>query len=126
MNRHCKRGARGFTLMEVLITMLLLSVGLLGVAALTGRIMHGNYLSKNITTATVIAETRLEDIRRAGYAAAAAGNVTDAVTMDGVPFSRLTSIAADSPVANTKTVTVTVSWDAGAQSVTLDTILAQQ
>lgn len=125
MNRHCKRGARGFTLIEVLITMLLLSVGLLGVAALTGRIMHGNYLSKNITTATVIAETRLEDIRRAGYAAAAAGTITDAVTMDGIPFSRVTSIAAG-PVTNTKSITVTVSWASGAQSVVLDTILAEQ
>jgi type IV pilus assembly protein PilV len=108
--------------------MVVLSVGLLGVAGLTLSIRAGNSYSRNVTTATIIAQQRLEQAQRVGYVNT---NTTtfpatvESVLMGGVTYSRLTTISDNMPVAKTKTVAVQVSWDSGVRSVTLSTILAE-
>ena len=52
----------GFTLIEVLITIVILSVGLLGMASLTTGIINGNAFSKNASTATTLAQDKMEEI----------------------------------------------------------------
>ncbi len=119
------RQQSGFTLLEILVAMIVLSVGLLGIAGLTVSIIQGNAYSKNVSTATVIAEARLEDMRRAGYANTGSFSAgPDNVSMGGVSFSRTTSVTSG-PISNTQTIAVTVSWGGGAHSITLNTILAQ-
>ena len=128
------RRQAGFTLIEIFIAILLLTVGLLGTAALTTGVVRGNIGSRNMTSATAIAETCLEENRRVGYANAGTvptggtnncvtGNTT--VVSGGVSFTRNLSI--DSSVSNIKTLTVTVSWSEGAvgsKSITLKTVMA--
>jgi type IV pilus assembly protein PilV len=125
---------KGFTLIEVFIAIFLLTVSLLGTAALTTGVIRGNKASRNMTTATALAESCLEENRRVGYSSAGAvpaggsnscvsGTVT--VSSGGVAFTRTLTI--DSSVANIKTLTVAVSWSEGAvgtKSVSLVTILA--
>lgn len=125
---------QGFTLLEIFIAILLLTVGLLGTAALTTGVVRGNLDSRLLTTATTIAQTCLEENRRVGYASAGAvptggsnnclsGNAT--VIMNGVSFTR--NLAINSSVTNIKTLTVTVTWSEGAvgsKSITLKTIMA--
>jgi type IV pilus assembly protein PilV len=124
----------GFTLIEVLIAIFLLTVGLLGTAALTTGVIRGNNASRNMTTATALAESCLEENRRVGYASAGAVPAggsnscvsgTATVSSGGVAFTRTLTI--DTSVANIKTLTVAVSWSEGAvgtKSVSLVTILA--
>jgi len=115
-------------MLEIIIAMLILTGGLLGVAGLTIGTIKGNLYSKNVTTATVIAQDRLEDIQRAGYVDATTTNFSagpNNVSMGGVTFSRTTIINDDTPAANMKEVTVTTSWNNNAKSVVLSTILAQ-
>jgi prepilin-type N-terminal cleavage/methylation domain-containing protein len=121
----------GFTLLELLVTMLILTIGLLGTAGLTTAIIRGNSFNKNITSATAVAQTQLEAIQRAGYTGAVINDVSgpfksaDSVSVGGIPFTRTTGIATAS---NTKTVTVTVSWNESnnvLRSVTLQTSVAQ-
>jgi type IV pilus assembly protein PilV len=122
---------RGFTLIEVLVTALLLTVGLLGTLGLTTGVIRGNFFSKNITSATAIAESQLEAVQNRGYVNATSANfpaAAVAVTMGNVNFARTTTITNDSPSANMKTISVTVSWaetNNAARSVSLQTILAQ-
>jgi prepilin-type N-terminal cleavage/methylation domain-containing protein len=128
------RKQAGFTLIEIFIAILLLTIGLLGTAALTTGVVRGNIGSRNMTTATAIAETCLEENRRVGYTnvgTVPAGGTNNCVTgsttvtSGGRSFTRNLSI--DSSVSNIKTLTVTVSWSEGAvgsKSVTLTTIMA--
>ncbi len=67
MRRLHNNNNSGFTLMEVLVAMLILSVGLLGMAALITGIINSNKLSNRISTATVLAQDKMEEIRRVGY-----------------------------------------------------------
>ena len=122
---------RGFTLIEVLVTALILTIGLLGTLGLATGIIRGNFFSKNITSATAIAQTQLEAVQNKGYANATTANFPTAaatITMGSVSFSRTTTITNDSPSTNMKTVSVTVAWNEtnnAARSVSLQTILAQ-
>jgi len=124
----------GFTLIETFIAIVLLTVGLLGTAALTTGVVRGNLASKNMTSATAIAQSCFQENRRVGYSSAGAvpaggsnscvtGNAT--VTAGGVSFTR--NLAIDTSVANVKTLTVTVSWSegaTGAKSIVLKTVMA--
>jgi len=119
----------GFTLLEVLVAIVILTIGLLGTAGLTTGVIRGNHFSKNVTSATAAAQTKLEAIKSGGYVYATAVNFpSDAVTMGGMTFTRTTTITNSSPAANMKTVSVTVSWTESnntARSVNLQTILAE-
>jgi prepilin-type N-terminal cleavage/methylation domain-containing protein len=124
----------GFTLIEVFIAIVLLTIGLLGTAALTTGVVRGNLNSKNTTTATAIAQSCFEENRRVGYSNA--GGVPSGgsnscltgatnVTTGGVVFTRTLTI--DSSISNIKMLTVVVSWSegaAGTKSLTLKTVLA--
>ena len=121
--RRLRNNNSGFTLMEVLVAMLILSVGLLGMAALVTGIINSNKLSNRISTATVLAQDKMEDIKRIGYSA---GNETRAFLSS--PYDNyereVTGLDVESPAANMKTVTVTVYWESS-KSVSLKTILAE-
>jgi hypothetical protein len=125
---------QGITLVEVVISVALLTVGLLGVGAAllaqTGGVAAGmtsgqaavtraHYLS----TATLLAQDRLEQIKRLQYtigppvvdqitAPTPAGFEDEAFgTMTEYPaFSRQVRVVSATPSANTKTVTVTVQF----------------
>jgi type IV pilus assembly protein PilV len=131
IGRRSKGNNHGFTLLEVLVTLVILSVGLLGTLGLTTGVIRGNFFSKNLTSATAVAQTQLEAAQREGYA-----NVTttkfpatvEVVSMGGVNFNRTTTISNDTPAANMKTVSVTVNWyeaNNTQRTITLQTILAQ-
>lgn len=127
----------GFTLLEVLISIALLTGGLLGTAALTAGVVKGNINSARMTTATTIAQTCLEENRRVGYSNAGAVpsggsngclNGTATVTQNGVSFTRtLTITPTPANSTNIRTLTVTVSWSEGTvgnKAITLSTVLA--
>jgi prepilin-type N-terminal cleavage/methylation domain-containing protein len=124
----------GFTLIEMLTALVLLTIGLLGTAVLTTGVVRGNVAARNVTTATAIAQSCFEENRRVGYSSAGSvpsggtnncitGNAT--VVSGGVAFTR--NLAIDTSVTNIKTLTVILTWSEGAvgtKSVTLKTIMA--
>jgi type IV pilus modification protein PilV len=125
----------GFTLVEVLIALVIFTIGLLGTAALTVAVIRTNAISKRQSQAIVHAQDRLEQVREMGYSNAAAAGGTDYLDPDTqtwdaanpyVSFKRQTEVALDTPAANMVTVTVTIFWDGDARSVSMTNILAAQ
>ena len=118
-----RRYAKGFTLIEVMVAITLLSIGLLGMAGLTVGITRGNRLSSEVTTATALAQAKMEDIKRVGYSGATS-SAEDYNAISGYPlYKRDTVIDVDTPELGMKTVTITVSWDFDSSSIAVETIL---
>jgi prepilin-type N-terminal cleavage/methylation domain-containing protein len=124
---HLLNTDEGFTLIEVLIGMVILTIVSLGLMSLTVSTIRGNALSQRLTTATTLVQDQLEEVKRLGYAnAATAVGTEDYGAIASFPgFRRVTAVANDTPTTNVRTVTVTVSWNADAYSVASTTILAQ-
>jgi len=120
---------KGFTLIEVLVAMVILSVGLLGTAALITGIINGNKVSNRISTATTCAQDKMEEIRRLGYSGMPTSDTTTTELYNSITnyslYKRVTFTDVVNPAVGMKTVTVTVSWDSDNSSIELKTILAQ-
>ena len=129
MNMFNTSNNNGFTLIEVLVAMVILSVGLLGTAALITGIISSNKLSNRISTATTCAQDKMEEIRRLGYSGMPASDTTTTESYNSITnyslYKRVTFTDVDNPAAGMKTVTVFVYWDADAHWVELKTILVQ-
>jgi len=124
--------SKGFTLIELMIATLLFSVAMLGIASLATVVIKGNYLSKQISTATALAQQKLEDNINKGYVSLPIGaseteNYGTITASDGTNtlytgYKRV-SVVEDGPVDNTKKLTVTVYRKSDNVAVSFYTII---
>lgn len=119
--QRLKNNQEGFTLIELMIAIVILSVGLLGMATLTGSIVQKNKFSNDLTAATTLAQDKLEDVRANGYASAVSETKTACVT----PFSEYQrEVTVSTLSAGMKQVTVKVYWGpSDAHDIEIKTIL---
>ena len=117
----------GFTLIEIMIAIAIIAIGIFGVMSLIITVMKGNTLSKRVTTATTIAQDKMEDFKRMDY-----DNVIDDIGTDtyyDTEYYWEADVEDDSPATDTKTIKVDVYWDpatpASGHKVELKTIIAQ-
>ena len=101
-----RKGEKGFTLIEVLVAIVILSVGLLGMASLTVAIIKGNQLSNDLTTATTLAQDKMEQNRNTSYSSVSPE--TKAVLPS--PNDEYKREVEVTEANDMKTVTVTVYW----------------
>ncbi len=62
--RRALRNASGFTMLEVLISMSIFAVGILGLISSVNSVMHYQRHSKDLTLATMHSTAKLEEIKR--------------------------------------------------------------
>ncbi len=117
----------GFTLIEIMIAIAIITIGIFGVMSLVITVMKGNTLSKRVTTATTIAQDKMEDFKRMDY-----DNVVDDFGTDtyyDIEYYLEADVAPDNPAIDTKTITVDVYWDppasSSAHNVEIKSIIAQ-
>jgi len=122
--RRVSRRARsqGFTLIEMMVVVLLIGVGLMGLAALSGTVAQANVKSSALTTASALAQSQIESFRSQPYSSITAGS--DVRTVNGVSYSRSWTVSSGTPAAGLKTIVVTVTWTSRGKthSTTLSTI----
>lgn len=120
----------GFTILELLIAITILTIGLLGVARMQVSAIRGNYMSGNTTAALALAEQKMEDLLHKEYAHADLTEgqheqtTIDEAGQPGGIYHRIWVIQDNVPIPNTKTIVITVRWDHDRHHVSLSCIKA--
>jgi len=98
----------GFSLIEVLVSLVILSISLLALAGLMTTTTKNNSFGSHVTEAATFVQDRLELIRATPYVNVVSGN--DQITgATGIVYSRNWNVATNA--ANTlKSVTITITW----------------
>ena len=107
----------GFTLVESMLTLAIMSMGLLALAGLQITALRGNALARKMTTAVSIAEQRIEQLKNTSYTNIQAEAATQ-VTASNLHFTRQVTVT-NGPLPNTKSVSVLVSWQDQSKTHTL-------
>jgi prepilin-type N-terminal cleavage/methylation domain-containing protein len=119
--RH-RENQSGFTILEVLIAISILTIGLLAVGQMQIMDIKWNYFSGNTTAALTLAEEKMEDLLGSGYSTVVAADETN---VNGI-YHRITNVVDSTPPQPTfKTVTVTVGWDNDRHQVSISCIKPQ-
>ena len=107
-----RRHHRGFTLIEVLISMTIFSVAILGLAIGASSVMRANQTSYFSTIAISLVQDKLEELKaNPGSLAPCSTNCDSTVpTHDGVAFTRTWVVTDGSPVTGVSRVDVQVEW----------------
>ncbi len=105
----------GFTLIEIMVALVVMSIGLTALAAVQISAIRGNAFSKRMTTAVSIADEKLEQIKSMPYVDIVSESSTQ-ITQSDMNFTRQVTVTNNIPLANTKTINVTVNWSEGSKS----------
>ena len=105
---------KGFTLLELLIALVILAIGLLGLAGLHIAAIKGNVSGFKISAASAVAQQRIEELKAMDSSSAAlsagAHPADGNATIQGIAYNRSYTIQDNTPVTGTSTITFTVSW----------------
>lgn len=128
MKKWIQGNSGGFTLIDALMAILILSIGLLGMAQLLYGVMGTSEAAARITDATTLAQDKIEELKSTGYAEISAGtnseNNIDVQGNAGGIYTRTTTVD-DVTLTDMKIIDVTVSWNwkGNAKSTTLKYII---
>ena len=125
--------SNGFTLIEALLAMSLLSIALFGMFSLLHSVMWYNEFAETVTTSATLAQDKMEALKNTDYASITVGTTTEAgMDVNGTAdaggiYSRTTTVTIDPTYSNIKRVTVDVSWSwkGNQKDVTLRTMLKE-
>jgi prepilin-type N-terminal cleavage/methylation domain-containing protein len=130
------RAAGGFTLIEVIIVIVILTFGLLSLAAMQIHAMRGSDRGRHLTNAAALAETKMEQLQQDPWASIAptAGFVADPVEQNTIQLDGGTAAERNYSVSHqitdvqatfTRAIDVQVSWteeNGNPRSITLSSI----
>ncbi len=113
---------KGFTLLEIIIALIILTIGLIAIAYMANSAISGNRKAKLLTQAVTLAQDKLEELKGVDYDVLTSDN--DTVNIGNIAYLRTWTVQTDAS-KEMKTATVIVSWNSGAKSVTFVTKVAK-
>jgi len=112
--KNINKKQSGFTLIEVMIALVILATGLLALMTMQIVSIKANAFSSEMTYASMLAQSRLEQIRNIPYANLIAGTTNDTVPASaatkGMAYRVQTTVATNTPANNMATITVMINW----------------
>jgi len=112
---------KGFTLMEILVALFLLSVVLLATSNLVYSVIKAASQNKEKSMAVVLAQDKMETLKNMGFSSISAGS--DSPSYGGITYNRSWTVSTS---GNVKAIALTVGWvDRNSHSVTLTTLRGQ-
>lgn len=106
---------KGFSLIEVLIAVVVIGIGFMAAASMQGMSISSNSNSNYLTSATYLAQDKIEQLRRLAYTditmVGSPESSIDDMGQSGGIFNRSWTVTPDSPGLMMKTVSVTVTWN---------------
>jgi type IV pilus assembly protein PilV len=108
---------KGFSLLELLVAMLLLMVGFLATASVLWSSGRAGSFSRQMTTAANLSEDILEQLSSLSFSDPLLNDTGNCFVdfinpnLAATGFSRQIRVQDNTPVANTKTITVRISWN---------------
>jgi len=119
INKHNK----GFTLIQVMIAIVILTIGLLALVSVTIMVIKGNSLNRGMTTATTLAKDQLETFKNTHYNSVASSSGW--ITVTGFSgYARRWQVTTS---GDQKTIVMEVRWiwQGIEKKVTLNTIISK-
>jgi Tfp pilus assembly protein PilV len=122
----------GSSFIDLMLALVVLTIGVLALADLQIVSSKGNTSSKSTNAAITVAEAKVEAIKNSLYGnivAEAATPVTVQInSTNQITFTRQVTVTNNSPVSNSKTVKVIVTWSdqAGTHTVPMATVIAEK
>lgn len=111
---------KGFSLVEILVALAIISFVVLGFTAATITVIQSNEISQNYTVATTLAQDVVERLK-SGAIALASGNGCNPPTTG---FTCSWTVTPSTPQAGVTQIDVTISWtDYKSRLVTLRTVV---
>ncbi len=108
-----RKNEKGFTLIEVMISMVILAIGILGLAPLMVLSIYSNTYSQDLTRATAVAQDGIEQLKPMSNAFFTPMPWTDSTNVDGTYYRTILvdDASTDGTVpAGVYRIKVTISW----------------
>jgi type IV pilus assembly protein PilV len=119
---NCLLKTRGFTLIEVLVALIILSVALLALAGLMVRTTRNNSFGGHMTEAATFAQDKLEELKAVSWVAIIPGSDLKAGS-NGIDYARSWNVTTSDKL---KTITMTINWnDQTSHSINLLSVISQ-
>jgi len=122
VNHERNRRSKGLTLVEMMVAMIVLSIGLLGVAGLQARAITEGSGGRHLSEASAMARNRIEELGRLAWDATDLDDSGGAWVVDPTPIDGLDGVAytvsdridwdnVDPAVVQLKAIEVRVTWN---------------
>jgi prepilin-type N-terminal cleavage/methylation domain-containing protein len=120
MNNSMK--SKGFTLIEILIALVILSVAFLALAGLMVQTTRNNSFGGRMTEAATFAQDKLEELKAVSWVAIVPGSDRK-MGSNGIDYARTWNVGTN---GNLKTITMTINWnDQNSHSINLLSVISQ-
>ena len=115
--------SKGFSLIEVLIALVILSIAFLGLAGLMVQTTKNNSFGGRMTEAATFAQDKLEELRAVSWVTITPGSDRKTGSAIGTDYARNWNVATN---GNLKTITININWnDKTNHSISLLSVITQ-